>query len=491
MKIQEITNIKSLLFQNTTIKQTFFKNTFWLGFSAVFNKILALILLIYVARILGAEEYGKFTFSIAFISLLMIFADFGLSAIITREFSREKENRKEFYSIISLKILLISVSLFLILITSYFTIHDQSIQKIILILMFFFLVNSFVSIFYSFFHALQKMEYEAWPEILQVILLLGIGFFILFNFPSVINLSYAYLISSFIVLLFILIFFNFKIFPLKIKWDFSIWKKFLTMSWPLALIGIFGMIYGYTDSVMMGYWNMISETGWYNAASKITTATLMFMGLIATSFYPLLSKLSKESKDKFQKIWNYELDIMIILAFPLVFGGIVLAPKIINLFYSVDFYPSILAFQILILTSGIIFIYRPFYDAMIVFNQQSKTFWITVAGALINIILNFILIPKYSLYGAAVTTVITNIIVLLAIVFFTRKFTDINFSFSRIFLTSFIAIICSFLMFLGLKKSLNYDINLFFLIIIGSLIYLITFFFTKKYLLNRFNYLYV
>jgi len=100
MKIQNIIkNIfldpKSFFLENLGVKQTIFKNTFWLAVAEGVTRLLKLALLIYVARILGATEYGKFNFALAFVGLFAIFADLGLSQITTREFSREKEKEKE------------------------------------------------------------------------------------------------------------------------------------------------------------------------------------------------------------------------------------------------------------------------------------------------------------------------------------------------------------------------------------------------------------
>lgn len=488
MKANYFNQIKTILLNNISTKQTIFKNTFWLGVSTVFNKLLALVLLIYAARILGAEEYGKFTFAIAFVSLWMVLSDLGLSKIIIREFSREKEKEKELYSLISLKILLAFGILILILLISSFTTPEKNIQIIILIMAFYFLFNGFMGVFYSFFHARQKMEYEAWPEIIQVLLIFSLGLFVLFKFPSVENLSYAYFFAALTTLLSVLIFFHFKIFPLKIEWHFPVWKKFLTMSWPLALIGLFGIIYSYIDSVMMGFWKMFAETGWYNAAQKITMAGLIPMGLIGASFYPALSRFSKESKEKFQKAWDYELEIMILFALPLVVGGILLAPKIIYSFYSLDFAPSILAFQILILTAGIIFLYRPFYDAMIVLNQQAKTFWITMTGAIANVGLNLILIPKYSLYGAAVATVITNLLILFIIIFFIKKFTFIRPSILKIFFTFLTSAIASAFMYFVIKQPFVYNVNIFLLVLVAGAVYFMVFLVIKKYIFGYFKY---
>ena len=473
--------IKNLLFSNTSVSQTIFKNMLWMSAGTVLNKLLALALIIYAARILGAQGYGQFTFALAFVSLLVVFSHLGLHPIITREFARKKENKDEFYSLISLKILLTFGAFILILGTSLFLITSSEIRSLVLLLGLFLLMNSLIDIAYSFFHARQKMEYEAWLEIIQMVLMVSLGVFVLFRFPSPQNLSYAYIVSGAVSLLATIIFFNRKIFHLKLKWDTAVWKKYLRMSWPLALIGLFGIVYTSTDSIMLGYWNMFEEVGWYNAAQKVVLAGLIPMGLIGASFYPALSKFSKESKEKLQKVWDSELEIMIALALPLVVGGMVLAPKIIHSLYSIEFNPSILVFQILIGTAGLIFLYRPMYDIMIVLDKQTKAFWITMGGAVVNVVLNLVLIPKYSLYGAASATVITYVFVLLIIVLFIKKFTFIQFPVLRIVLTFFVSILSASFMYVVLKYLWTY--NIFFIILAGIAVYFSIFFIIRKYIL--------
>ena len=138
------------------------------------------------------------------------------------------------------------------------------------------------------------MEYEAWFEALQVAMIFGFGLFVLSNFPSAKNLSYVYFFSAIVVLVLVFLFFHAKVFPLKLKWDFLVWKKYLKMSWPLALVSLSGILYSYTDSVMLGYWNMFAETGWYNAAYKIVMASLVPVGFIGASFPHLLGVLAPQ-----------------------------------------------------------------------------------------------------------------------------------------------------------------------------------------------------
>lgn len=475
-----IINLKSLFLDNKSIKQTIFKNTFWLGMAEVVSRVLKLILIIYVARILGATEYGKFTFAVAFLSFFLIFHEFGLSLIVTREFSGEEKREKELYSVLSLKIVLSLGALILILIGSFFITSDRTIQEIILILAIFNLITGFLTIIYAFFQARQRMEYQAWATLLQASVVTPAGIFVLLYFPSIRNLSYSYLLSGFVALIVVLYFFHFKVLPLRILWQKTVWQRFLKMSWPMASIGLFGVIYTHIDSVMMGYWGYITETGWYNAAYSIIHVVLLPAGFIAASCYPMLSKFFKESKEKLQDTLQSQMKVMILLAFPLVAGGIALAPKIIIFIYGLNFSPSILAFQILIIIAGFVYLTSPFHYLFIAVNQQKKIFYINGVGAAINIVLNIFLIPHFTLYGAAMATLITYFIMFILVIFAAKHFTPISlFNFQ---LTKFLifTVLATGLMYFLIKQPLVYNLNIILTLIIGTFAYFITFFIFQK-----------
>jgi len=486
MKINNFSGIKSLFFDNIGLKQTITKNTFWLTIGDSGSMLLKFILLIYVARILGAAEYGKFSFALASVLLFQMIADFGLSRIVIREFSKKEEEKREedLPALLSLKILLGFIAFAVIWGFSFIVTSDPLIQKMIFILAISNLLSAYINVFYAIFHARQKMEYDSLMRIFGAIFLIVAGFVVLFYFPSILNLSYAYLFSSLITFIFISLFFNFKVQKLSLNLNKSIWKKYLSMSWPLAFIALSYVIYNQIDSVMMGYLGQITQTGWYNAAHRIIIIATIPAGIIASSFYPVLSKAFKETKEKVQKIWNYQMEIMILLAIPLMVGGIVLAPKIINYIFDASFNPSILAFQILILMTGIIFFYTTFQWILVISDQQKKLFWAVLSGAIINIILNLILIPKFSLYGAAVATVITHLSIFFLLVRFTLKFTTIN-PFNLKLLLSFIgAILCTIPMYFVIIQPQIFYLNVILTILIGIVIYS-TFLFGYKKLVGK------
>lgn len=443
------------------------KNICWLSISEIIVRFLKFLVIIYVARRLGAEGYGEFAFALSFVSLFNTFFNFGLSDILTREFSKDNRREEEFFSILSLKSILSFITLLFIFSVSFLITKDNQIQKAIYILGLYLFVNSFSFTFFGFLKARQKMQYEAVAKVLQVLILIIIVFIFL-NQVSILGLSLGYFISAFFAFLFIFLFFNCKILKVKMEVNVSTWKKFLAMSWPMALIGVFSSLYAQMDSVMMGCLGQIVQTGWYGAALKITAIAILPMFLITQGFFPALSNFLEKDKKKFNEIFNSFARIMIFMAFPLMLGGILLAPQIISFVFGGEYASSVLAFQILIIVTGIIFLYNPFSQLLIVFNKQNKFFWIVFWGAIINFILNLFLIQKYSLYGAAFATLATHIFVLCSLnhassSLLVRK---------QFFISDLLAsLICAILMYCILSMFLS--LNVLVLILLGFLIYIL------------------
>ena len=77
-------------------------------------------LFVYIARILGAGEYGKLAFGIAFTGLLIVFSDLGLSKIVNREFARDEEPLYHLHAVLALRSILSLATLILIFFGSLF-----------------------------------------------------------------------------------------------------------------------------------------------------------------------------------------------------------------------------------------------------------------------------------------------------------------------------------------------------------------------------------
>lgn len=471
--------IKNIFLKNLNLKQAIFKNTFWIGLSEGITAVLKFFLLVFAARVLGATKYGQFSFAFSFVIIFSFLFDFGLSLVVTREISKEPENKRYLSDLLFLKIILGLIALFLIFIGSFFITQDYLIRKTIMVLGLYLFGAELISLFYAVFRGYQKMEYEAWFRISQAVTIMILGLIFVKIFYSALSLGFAYFIATFFTLIAILPFFYFKIFPLRIAFHKAIWLKFLKFSWPLALIGGLDLIYNHMDSVMLGFFGQITQTGLYNAAYKIIGVTLLPMTVLTQSFFPALSKFFKESKEKLQKICNFQIEVMVFLSLPLFFGGIKLAPKIIGFFYTPEFMPAVLVFQLLMITVMFIYIYIVYNRILIVFNQQKKLFLPFFLAAVINLVLNLILIPKFSFYGAAVATVITHFFIFCQFFFLISKYTSIKPFDLQVFKTFVISFISALIMYSVLTLT---NFSLFIAFSVGIFVYLICFFGLRKIL---------
>jgi len=406
---------------NITLKSIIFKNTVWLALGEGISKILMFFLFVYAARIFGPEDFGIFNFALAFASLFLIFSNFGISEITTRELSKDKGEIKNYPAILLLKILLSLIVFVIIIIVSFLVIYDINIRKIIWILGIYILAHNFLMIVYSFYRAQRKMQFEALIKIVESFLIFIFGFFILFKYPLVINFSLVLLIVSLIMAVFFIIFFSLIIRSVWRSWNFKFWQDFLKISWPLGLAYAFSMVYISIDSVMMGLWGQIIEVGWYSAAYKIAGALIIPSTLISASFFPVLTKLFNESKEEFQRVFKFYLKLSVVLSLIILFFGLIFSSYIVNIVYGLDFIPAVLALQILIVMVSLSYVYVPFFTVLIVSNNQRKILVLSFVGAIINIILNIILIPLYSLYGASLATLITYLVILILAIIFYRK----------------------------------------------------------------------
>ena len=467
--------LKSFFLENRTTKQTIAKNTFWLTVSSIFSKLFKYFLIIYAARLLGVTQYGYFNFAMSFAALFAVFSDLGISSIISRDLAKEKETEIKIPAIFTLKLLLVIGSFLLIVFASFFAPNSNLLQKAIILMAVFVTINSLSNFLYNCFYGKEEMQYQTITEITENGVATVLGIYLLFHLPQAATLSFAYAVSAIVGFVVIFILFT-KRFGriLKLKIDTKEWKRVFSLSWPLALSGIFALIFTYTDTVMLGFWKLFEQIGYYNAAQKIIGLAIFPASLIVVSFFPTFSRNSTADKQKAQTIFNYQNLALLALAIPIVSGGYILANGLIAHFYGLNYLPAVRALRILLLMAGISYLSFSFGSTLFIYNQQKKAFWVSLIGALLNVPLNALLIPQYGFYGAATATVITAFITFLVLAFLVRRLTPLkllDFSFLKYLLIIFLATtLMSIVLIIGAHNNLNVFLKVF----LGGIIYLIS-----------------
>lgn len=402
------------------------KNTSVLFASQVFSYVIMLFYLIYAARYLGAENYGILSFALAFTGIFAILADLGLSQYVVREVSRDKSLIDRYITnTISLKIILAIITLISAFIILNLLNYPQQNIMVVYFILLYVLITSFSRIFYSIFQIYEKMEYQSIGIFLNAVLLFTFTYIAIQFGLNIITFALIYLIVAIIVLVLNVIICKWKFVLPKIKVEMDFWKLILAETIFFGLAGIFTEIYFNIDSVML--WLMVGNeaVGWYSAAYRLIFVLMFIPNVFITSVFPLMSKQFKSAKEllklEYVKMFRY----LLISAIFFAIYGILFSEKIITIIYGNGYIPSILALQLLMFVIPIIFLTYLFGNLLAAIDKQRLVTLITGICAIINIVLNIFLIPKYSFIGASIATVITEGVV------FVLMFTYISRYFSK------------------------------------------------------------
>ena len=254
----------------------------------------------------------------------------------------------------------------------------------------------------------------------------------------------------------------------RMEIDFSFWKPTIKEALPFALTGTFITIYVWIDSVMLSLMKGDAVVGWYNAAYMAVLALLFIPTAINSAVFPIMSKYYISSIDAFKFIFEKQFKYILTIGIPIGVGITLLANEIILTIYGIDYMPSVIAFQILTWAIVFIFARTAFERALESSNRQiilTKVFGVCVV---INIILNLILIPKYSYVGASIATLLTDFTVFTIIFIYSIK-NGYNTQIKRIVKDTSKIIIASIIMGFFIEYFRNQ--NIFIIIFTAAIIY--------------------
>ena len=145
--------------------------------------------------------------------------------------------------------------------------------------------------------------------------------------------------------------------------------------------------------------------GWYNAAYTLVLALKLIPRLFGQALFPAMAVFFISSRNSLKVAYEKSLRYLLILGLPIAVGTTLLAGRIIPLFYGEQFSNSIGALQILAWDILLFFLYYTLGNTLIAMNRQNQWAAAAVGCAVINVILNLILIPRFSYIGAGIATI--------------------------------------------------------------------------------------
>ncbi len=392
-----------------TTTRRIIKNSLILFASHVLTKLINLTVVLILTRMLGAEGFGIYSFSFAFVSLFMVLGNLGINSLLTRDIARNKSRINEFLGTSLPLLFYLSVLTFVVINTAVtFISWDAASKPAIRIFSLFLIFDNFSRHFVSVFRAFEKMEYEAYTNLVERLAMLFFAV-ILWKF----NRSLNFLLWCFagIEALKALVAFGFlrKFFQrIRLQWFHPDILKIVKQAYPFALMIVFGTVSGRIDTVMLKIFHTDQIVAFYNVAHKIIESLTFIPENVVMALYPALSVLFVTSTAEFRKTFRKSFQYLLMIGLPLSAGIFILAAPIIHLFFEPEYAAGIVALRWLAVALAFVFLKYHFMISLNAIGRQNTFAKLAGISMLINVVFNLLLIPKYDLLGASVATIISE-----------------------------------------------------------------------------------
>ena len=390
--------------------QRYIANTSWLIAEKVIRLAVGLFVGVWVARYLGPEQFGTLSYAQAFVGLFGAVATLGMDGIVIKHLVKDEGNSDLLLgTAFTLKLLSAMVALVFICIVAVTTSNDNK-DIIIITIIASALVFQSLNVIDFYFQSKVLSKYIVLVNLISQLIVSMIRIaLILTNAPLI---AFAYVIMFDAIILAVGYIYVYKHKNLSFRqWKFNklTASEILKYSWPLALSGIVISIYMKIDQVMIKEMLGNSSVGHYAAAVKISEAWYFVPIAINSSLFPAIINAKKRSLKEFYNRLKILYSFMLLSAVAISIPTTIYSKNIINLLYKEQFDPAstVLMFHI---WAGVLVSLGVVTSSIVISNNKQRNALIaTSIGAISNIILNFFMIPRFGINGAAIATIISQI----------------------------------------------------------------------------------
>lgn len=431
--------------------------------------ILPIITTPYIARRLGANGNGIYGYTISIVTYFILFGSLGISMYGNREIAYNQKNKEKrsnvFWELVIIRFITMLISTVLYYV---FFCHSGEYSIYYKILLLELLANVLdISWFYQGMEDFKRIVVRNF--IIRIVSVVCIFLFI----KTADDLYKYFLISVLGTLLgSVSLWFGINKYiekPKKIRIMFHI-----PLVIALFIPQIAVQVYTVLDKTMIGsILNDMTEVGYYEQAQKIVKILLTVITAIGTVMMPRIANCYAEGDTAQIKTYMMKtFKFVFMLSFPLMFGIIAVSNNFVPFFFGTGYEKVPGLMSILSIIIVFISLSSVIGTQYLLSIKKQKEFTISVVvGAIVNCILNFILIKQFKSYGAAFATVIAELSVTLCQMYFIRKEFKILEIFKlslKYFISSIIMFVCCYLVGFMFNNNL---INLIVQVMLGGIIY--------------------
>lgn len=397
---------------NTFWKNRVVVNAKWMIAEQGVQMLVSFIIGMITARYLGPLNYGVINYCYAYTAFFTAVASLGIEAIVVKELIEQPDKQGKIVGTsIVLRCLAGILSMASIMLILFFV--DAG-DKLILTVGF---LQSLVLIFKAFeiidywFQSKLQSKYSSILKSISYVVVACYKIYILISAKSVEWFAFSTSLD-FLIIAILLFFAYFNHDGEKLSFDVKIAKTLLSKGYHYIISSLIVTVYAQMDRIMIKHMMTEVDTGLYSAAIMICTYWILIPNAIINSMRPVIMELKKDGKEeeyyqKFSQLYRILVWLGIIVSLLIS----ILSRFVMRIAYGESYVlaSTTLSIAIWYTTFSTLGVARGNWLVCEDKNKYAK--WFVLFGAIVNLVLNYILIPKMGINGAAIATLITQMVV--------------------------------------------------------------------------------
>ena len=384
-------------------------NTSWLFAEQILRLGVGLFVGIWIARYLGAQQYGLFNYATAFVALFSPLASLGLDSVAVRHIVLDSWGQKKILGTAFWLKLLGGVGSFLLAVSSICLLrHDEKLTI--------WLVASLAAagIFQAFdtinlwFQSQMQSKYAVLGKNIAFVLITLLKVLLITMQAPLIAFAWMTLAELALSAVSLVIVYRIKGYSLWLwRWSFPIAKALFKESWPLIFSSLAVIIYMKIDQIMLGEMVGNKAVGIYSAAARISEVWYFIPMVIASSLSPSIFTAKETNEALYYRRIKQLLRLLTLLSVVITLPMTFLSEIIITSLFGKEYAEAGQILAIHIWASLFVFMGIGTSSWFVAEGLTHLSLYRTLVGAITNVLLNLYLIPAYSGTGAAIATVIS------------------------------------------------------------------------------------
>ena len=410
----------------------YFANTGWMFFGQMFGLLLSFFIGVWVVRYLGPENYGVLSYALAFTVLFSFIANLGVDNILNRELVKFPEKRDELMGTAFRLKLIGGFIAFGVTVASVFIINPSSLIKFLVMVYSFTFIFQSLNIVSTFFQSRVEAKKNVRAQILSSSFTSILKIIIMLSGLGVIWIMLAYTLDSLWIVVVLIVSYRRSKFKTR-NWKFNgaLARQIFASSWLMMLTTASVLVYMKIDQVIIRHMLDERAVGLYSAAIKLSEVWYFIPGIICVSLFPAIINSKKTNQESYySRLKNL---FLLVLALSLIIAIIVsvLARPIVYILFGEDYLESVSVLRIYTWSIVGMFLGMVAGYYLLAENYMKIYFFSSFFVAVINIVLNVLLIPRMGINGAAVATVVSYSFLVLGLMFFRKTRRELRLIFKK------------------------------------------------------------